>query len=767
MPPDELISQAEWQWQPSHPPEVASIDYLRHAPAAPFPLDLPHPPARPLSPGTVEHLASLLRAFSSASSLASLAAPPPSPHPFTAAAASLSSALRSDAFSRLDALHPTLSRPLRASLAAACAALLAAHDAPRGLAWAAEQLEALAASVPDDAAFPGAYYHEIFTADVHSLREALLASRREASRRGEAAAHALEAIGTPGATVAELLAAAKAAAAARLPREAAAATAASELAGRESTLRVRLEAVEAEARELRRNVKEAEAEAQRGAARLKDSERRRAAAEAEGEATRARLQLEEETRRKVEAASVRTLQELRQLEEERWEAERKWQAEAARCAQMEREAQRASDEAAERAEELAKRLAQHAVDAASAGDKYVDSERMRVALESRVSALEQLKAQLEQQLHLERETSTQEGELRRQVEVALSKAQRATAEAQEAAAEASHGAEEARAALRNAVDAQAASEEQLRAANEKSLAQYMEQEAKEDALRQLRQLREEDQQKILRVTNERAQLEQQVRDLEERMKAAMATHDKAVDELHRQRYELQSSLTEAHRRCEDLQAAATRAEVTLQHERASGASATAADAAVGAQLDELRAEKLALSRQLSHEQSLRARGEAKAAALQREAQAAAREAQLGAARLQNAQLELQGARDELRLARGEAEAAREALRRAERERELWAGGGGRAAGGGAAPRLQPTPLQPQAPANAVAPPAKSYAIDELSRSDIWNFSAGAVARKGSGLGALPDTLPRIKSPFNTTMLLEDGSTSPYGNSVST
>eukprot|EP00966_Prymnesium_polylepis_P238888 5524417-Prymnesium_polylepis.1 len=45
----------------------------------------------------------------------------------------------------------------------------------------------------------------------------------------------------------------------------------------------------------------------------------------------------------------------------------------------------------------------------------------------------------------------------------------------------------------------------------------------------------------------------QVHGLEERLKAAMIAADKAADEFHRQRYELQSSLTEAHRRCEDLQ----------------------------------------------------------------------------------------------------------------------------------------------------------------------------------------------------------------------
>ena len=202
-----------------------------------------------------------------------------------------------------------------------------------------------------------------------------------------------------------------------------------------------------------------------------------------------------------------------------------------------------------------------------------------------MSALEQLKSQLEQQLQIERDACAQEGALRRQLEAAVSKAQRSTAEAQEAAAQATQGAQEAHAALEKAAAAQRASEEQLRIANEKSLTQYMEQEAGDDAMKQLKQLRQDvrsaprsprrhlvtqsghhavapsrrcsrvnhrsphalpnrappqDQDKLLRAANDRAQLVQQVHGLEDRLQAAMAAQDKAADEFHRQRYELQS-----------------------------------------------------------------------------------------------------------------------------------------------------------------------------------------------------------------------------------
>jgi hypothetical protein len=59
--------------------------------------------------------------------------------------------------------------------------------------------------------------------------------------------------------------------------------------------------------------------------------------------------------------------------------------------------------------------------------------------------------------------------------------------------------------------------------------------------------------------------------------------------------------------------------------------------------------------------------------------------------------------------------------------------------------------------------------DELSRSDLWNFSSGAVGRgaRPNGGGAPGTSLPRISQPFNTvaaTSLAPEEARALYGNS---
>ena len=55
------------------------------------------------------------------------------------------------------------------------------------------------------------------------------------------------------------------------------------------------------------------------------------------------------------------------------------------------------------------------------------------------------------------------------------------------------------------------------------------------------------------------------------------------------------------------------------------------------------------------------------------------------------------------------------------------------------PRLHPPPvrgaLEPAAPAQSAQQPKPQPDVsDELSRSDLWNFSAGAMGRGGGGVG---------------------------------
>ena len=188
---------------------------------------------------------------------------------------------------------------------------------------------------------------------------------------------------------------------------------------------------------------------------------------------RAALAVEEETRRKVEAASVRTLQELRAQEDARWEVERKLQAEVVRSTELEQLAKRTEAEAREKVSDAEAREAKATAAAADAGRKYVESEKMRVALQGRVDALDRVKTQLEQQLNLEREACAVELGLRQKAEVAVAEATRAQANAQQQAAEATQAAEVARASLEMTSKELASAEERLRVANDSSLDQQM------------------------------------------------------------------------------------------------------------------------------------------------------------------------------------------------------------------------------------------------------------------------------------------------------
>uniref|UniRef100_A0A7S3ASJ6 Uncharacterized protein n=1 Tax=Haptolina ericina TaxID=156174 RepID=A0A7S3ASJ6_9EUKA len=312
-------------------------------------------------------------------------------------------------------------------------------------------------------------------------------------------------------------------------------------------------------------------------------------------------------------------------------------------------------------------------------------------------------------------------------------------------------------------------------------------EASNETVAMLKALRSEDQEKLLRAVNDRASLAQQVKGFEERLASATEAAERQASEFHRQRYESQAALTEAHRRCEDLQAAATRAEMTLQHERQSGAQVADGESKAGAQLDKERLEKLKLSQELAGERTLRRQSEASVASLEREVQVRTRDAELATQRLQNAQFELSQARGDARQARELLEATRAEMQRLEREhkreieqqqqqQKLGVGHARPSATVAAKPSLGTPPslqrnLQKPSfqvhPPPAVTPPPPSVApslgngrshvdgrlqspaFDELSRSDVWNFSSGAAAGRGGRCGAGPLGLPRIKSPYNT------------------
>ena len=130
---------------------------------------------------------------------------------------------------------------------------------------------------------------------------------------------------------------------------------------------------------------------------------------------------------------------------------------------------RADEEKVEKVAAAEAREAKAAAEAASASQRYVEAERMRVALQGRVTALDGVKVQLEQQLALEREACAVELGLRQKAEASYAEAQRAAADAQQAAAEATQAAEVAQRALDASSSELAACEERLRVANDGAL----------------------------------------------------------------------------------------------------------------------------------------------------------------------------------------------------------------------------------------------------------------------------------------------------------
>lgn len=462
-----------------------------------------------------------------------------------------------------------------------------------------------------------------------------------------------------------------------------------------------------------------------------------------------------------------------------------------------------------RVEAAEAREARAVAESKTSQQRYVEAERMRVALDGRVKALESVKQQLEQQLSLEREACSVELGLRQKSEAAFAEAQKSAADAQQSAANATQAAEVAKAALDANTSELAQVEERLRVANDGSLDQQMSAAAAEESVKQLKALRAEDASKMQRLNTERATLQQKVDDLEARLQSTAATAERAEVESQKQRYELHAQLTEVHRRCEDLQAQATRAELLLQHERETGLTSSDHEKRLSSQLDAERRAKQALSQQLAAEAALRQKSDAAENARGKELQVRERENELAAQRVQAMQGELHRSREEARLAREAMVDARALATKFERERDVereearrerarrLAGDPAGASSNpsrpqphaqqsqlaltkshGGRPALSPAPSLQQhlgggagglggvggarsfdaAPSMAKQPKPQPEISDELSRSDLWNFSAGAMARgppRGGGAvggsfgAAAPATeLPRIQSPYN-------------------
>ena len=94
-------------------------------------------------------------------------------------------------------------------------------------------------------------------------------------------------------------------------------------------------------------------------------------------------------------------------------------------------------------------------------------------------------------------------------------------------------------------------------------------------------------------------------DLEARLRGAAQAAERHEQEAQAQRYELQSQLTEAHRKLESAQAEAVRADMYLERERQSGSTAADASSRLQAQLDDEKRGRQAQAQQLAAEQALR------------------------------------------------------------------------------------------------------------------------------------------------------------------
>ena len=761
------------------------------------------PNTRPVSPGTIEKSASLLRSLSFAAARPATKAETPAERgrAFAAVGSALRHELQSDQMARLRSAAPELGPRVQAALMAACGALLSSADSDAGFEWATAELDELSKNVPPatSAVFPGAYYHEIFASDVAELGRSLAARRREEAQKRALAADVLAVLARPGVGAAEVLGISRACDDVGLIAEAAAARSMGELIEREERARLAHEAVASEAREARRVVKEAEAVGAREARACADEKRRREQLQDELSGVRSAMALEEETRRRVEAAQVRTMEEMRSHEEARWEATEKLQRETVRCAELEAAARRAGEEMTTRVEAAEARESKAGAEASKAHKQYVEAEKMRVALGGRVSALDSVKAQIEQQLALEREACAVELGLRQKAEAAHAAAQQSAADATQAAADATQAADVAKIALEQATTELAACEERLRVANDGSLDQQMASASAEESVKQLKVLRTEDANKMQRLITEKATLEQKVADVESALASAQVNTDRTSTDAQKQRYELHEQLTKLHRHCEDLQAKATRAELLLQHERETGLTASDHEKRLTEQLDTERRSKQALTQQLAAEAALRQKSDASEGNRSKELLARDRENALGAQRVQSLTSELHRSREEARQAREALADARSVALRLERERDAEREDARRERSRRdqleaqappakkSAPRPLASSMDPRGPAGpslqqnltmpaGIAPPPparepneRNVPNEELSRSDLWNFSNGALSRAptkvlGGSAGGPPESssLPRIRSPFNTSSKTNEISNNAIG-----
>jgi len=544
-----------------HMPNGTPARHGADVPLPPPPSLGPPPGPRPASPSSVEKMASLLRSISFVAGrprTGSATEETARVQAYDTVAWNLRHELGSDSIGRMGQVAPHVVSALQAAILSSAGVLLGAEGAPRAFDWARESLDELRSLLPTVERFlPGQYYREILEADVAQLTQTLAGAGRELERRRAVAADVLAVIARPAVGAAELAGVAKVAAEAGMHAEAAAAAQAAEVSRGLTVARSSAEAAEESARAAKRDAADAKASLKRERREADEAKASLALVEDERNGLRVKLTQEMEARRRVEAASVKTLEQLKLGEEARWAAERNLQAEKVRNDDQEAEAQRAAEAAAERLAAADRQLAEMGARAASEGSRFLEAERRVVALSSRVQALEGVQAQLEQQLRLERDAGAEELNLRQASERKLAEATHALRLAKQAAESAAAGRDTALTKAAKAGDEASAAEERLRVANEHNLQGHLEAASTDETLAQLKRMREEDGDKISRLGADKADAAAALKAAEARLSSEAAAAQRTATEQGERYYALQTQLSEATRRLEGVQVGAS------------------------------------------------------------------------------------------------------------------------------------------------------------------------------------------------------------------
>ncbi|KAG8457529.1 hypothetical protein KFE25_004165 [Diacronema lutheri] len=533
---------------------------------------------RPLSPASVEKVASMMR---------SLAFTATSPHAdseehqrreWAKVSRALMRDVRSEPLARMRASDARLADRTQSVLAFACGAMLGVEVPDGALAAVGEELGQLRHHLPTPL-FPGGYYEEIFEADVAQLSAACASRRHAVTRKMAAERDVWAALAAPVHSAAELDGAAAQADAAGLVAPGVGARAVSALVVRAAVRDTALAGAEAHVAQLRAELAGATKRLGEAEAQLTAAAKTRVALEASVRDAHERARAETDARAKAEADAARAAAGAQEEASRRWAAERELHAVEAARAELQAALTRA--EAARAALDGELRDARRLHDAALVEERAAraDAERARAHAEARADGEERARARVDEELAGAREAHAEAARLLGEARAALDKEKDARRDAEQRAFREGDLKLRAHERLATLDGELAAKRGRLAVANDAMLRRALELNAAEEALRAALRAREGERSRI-------ADLEARLAAESERARVAMGSQADAVKaadatavELRRRLYDLQSQLTDATRRREDAAVAQAHAEAqlraALQLPRAVGANVSA------------------------------------------------------------------------------------------------------------------------------------------------------------------------------------------------